>query len=40
MFTVWCRHAHSDWQSTGTHLFLIAKSYIMLTLIYTIVFDI
>ena len=29
MFTVLCRHAHSDWQSTAAFLYVIGKSNIM-----------
>jgi len=29
MFTVLCRHVHSDWQSTEAFLSSIGKSYIM-----------
>ena len=29
MFTVLCRHAHSDWQSTEAFLYVIGKSNIM-----------
>jgi len=40
MFTVLCRHAHSDWQSTEAFLYVIGKSNIMLTWKYIIVLDI
>jgi len=29
MFTVLCRHGHSDWQSTAAFLYVIGKSNIM-----------
>ena len=40
MFTVWCRHAHSDWQSTKACLYVVGKSNIMLPWTYIIVLDI
>jgi len=39
MFTVLCRHGHSDWQSTEAFLYVIGKFYIMLTWKYIIVLD-
>ena len=40
MFTVWCRHAHSDWQITEVFLYVIRKSNIMFPWTYIIVLDI
>ena len=40
MFTVYCRHAHSDWNSTAAFIYFIARSTIMLTWTYIIVLDI
>ena len=40
MFTVLCRYAHSDWQSTEAFLYVIGKSNIMSTWKYFIVIDI
>ena len=40
MFTVWCRHALSDCQITEAYLYVIGKSYIMLTWTYTIILNI
>ena len=40
MFTVLCRHAHFDWQSTEAFLYIIGKSNIMLTWKYIGVLDI
>jgi len=34
MFTVSCRHAHYDWQSTDAYLYVIGQSNIMLTWAY------
>jgi len=39
-FTVCCRHAHSDWKSTGAFFYVIRKSNIMLTWTYIIVLNI
>ena len=36
IFTVLCRHAHSDWQSTEAFLYVIRKSNIMQTLSLTL----
>ena len=40
MNTVYCRHAHSDWQSTETVLYVKGKSNIMLKWTYIIVLDV
>ena len=40
MFTVTCGHAHSDWQITEAFIYVIGKSYIMLTWKYKVVLDI
>ena len=40
MLTVWCRHAHSNWQRTETFLYIIGKSNIMLTWTYLLVIGI
>ena len=41
MFTEWCRHAHSYWQSTvNAFLYVLGKSNSMLTWTYIIVLDI
>jgi len=40
MFTVWCRHAHFDWQITDQFVYVIGKSNIMLTWTYIIEIDI
>ena len=40
LFTILCRYAHSDWQSTGAVLYVIGKSNIMQTWNYIIVLDI
>ena len=40
MFTVYCRHAHSDLKSTAAFLYFIERSTIMLTWTYIIVLDI
>ena len=37
MFTIWCRHAYSDWQSTEAFIYVIGKSNIMLTWTFIIV---
>ena len=37
MFTVSCRHAHYDWQSTQVYLFVNEKANVMLTWTYIIV---
>jgi len=39
-FTGWCRHAHSDRQSTESFLYVIGKTNIMLTWTCIIFFDI
>ena len=40
MFTVLCRHAHYDWQSTDEFEYDIGKSNIMLTWTYSSVIEI
>jgi len=40
MITVYCRHAHSDWQSTETVLYVKGKSNTVLKWTYIIVLDI
>ena len=40
MFTVLCKHAHSDWQSTEAFLYVIGKSNIILKGKYIIVLNI
>ena len=40
MFTVLCRHSHSNWQSNAAFLYVLAESNIMWTWKYIIVLDI
>jgi len=40
MVTVYCRHAHSDWQSTETVLYVKGKSSTVLKWTHIIVLDI
>jgi len=40
MFTVLCRHAHSDWQNIAAFQFVIGKVYFDVNLKYIIVLDI